>query len=141
MRAGAHDIDIEKPDLVVLRIRGEIFPADAEAFGTAMKSHLRAGTGFILSIVEGEIAMSSTSRKAFIAALHGVPRFVDAVVGASFGARVLAQLVATAARVLARTRFDLGFFDDEPSARAWLRAQGCVACGATSGPDRSSGSS
>ncbi|MDI1476956.1 hypothetical protein [Polyangium sp. y55x31] len=141
MRAGAHDIEVETPDLVVLRIRGEIFPPDAEAFGTAMVEQARGGTGFILSIVESEIAMSATSRKAFIAAMRGVPRLANAVVGASFGARVIAKLVVTAARVLARARFDLAFFDDEPSARAWLRDQGCVACGATSGPDRSSGSS
>ncbi|MDC3954677.1 hypothetical protein [Polyangium jinanense] len=136
---GGHDIDVETPDLLILRIRREIFPADAEAFGAAMKAQTRGGTAFILSLIEGEIAMSATSRKAFIEAMRGIPRLVNAVVGASFGSRVLAQLVATAARVLARTGFDLAFFDDEPSARAWLRAQGCVACGAPSGPDRSSG--
>ncbi|MDI3285958.1 STAS/SEC14 domain-containing protein [Polyangium sp. 15x6] len=139
MRVGAHDIEVETPDLVVLCIRGEVLTADAQAFGTAMKAHARGGTAFMLSIIEGEIAMSSTSRKALIEAMRGLPRLVNAVVGASFGSRVLAQLVATAARVLARTGFDLAFFDDEPSARAWLRARGCVACGAPSGPDSSSG--
>ncbi|MDI1443341.1 hypothetical protein [Polyangium sp. 6x1] len=141
MKVGEHDIDVEKPDLVVLRIRGEIDPAAAEAFGAAMKAQSGAGGAFILSLVEGEMAMGAKGRKAFIEAMRGVPRLANAVVGASFGARVIAQLVLTAARVLARTRFDLVFFDDEPSARAWLRAEGCVACGATSGPDRSSGTS
>ena len=80
--------------------------------------------------------MGAESRKAFIEALRGVPVVVNAVVGADFRTRVIGRLVETAARVLAGIELRLGFHDDEPLARAWLREQGCIACGATSGPDR-----
>jgi hypothetical protein len=142
VKVGQHDVEVEEPDLVIIRVRAEIVVADAQAIARTMKAHAGSGSIFVLTSSElGELRMAAKARSTFIAGVHGVPRIVNAVVRANFGIRVLGQLVATATRALARARFDMAFFDDEPSARAWLREMGCVACGAPSVPDRSSRSS
>lgn len=137
MKVGEHDFEVEEPDLVVARIRGEIFTADAQVMGRTMKAQAGGGSVFVLSSpARGDVVMGAAARKRFIAEIGGVSRIVNAVVRAKFSLRVLGQLVATATRALARSGFDMAFFDDERSARAWLRDRGCVACGAPPGPLR-----
>jgi hypothetical protein len=137
VKVGQHELEIEEPDFVVLRLGGEILPADAEVFGRAFLAQARGGRIFVMSVVErGTVKMSGEARKTFIKTTRGMSHVFDAVVGADFSTRVLGGLVGTAARVLGGFQMQFGFFDDEPSARAWLREQGCVASGAPPRPDR-----
>ena len=86
-------------------------------------------------------SMSARARKTLVDGLRHVTIVAVASVGGDFKAQIIMRFVEAAFRLLSGNRTRMRFFDDEPSARAWLREQGCVACGATSGPDRSTGSS
>jgi hypothetical protein len=60
-----------------------------------------------------------------------VSTIADAVVGANFRLRVILRFVENLARIISKLTLRISFFDDEASAREWLRTQGCAACGAT----------
>jgi len=135
MKQGVHELEILEPDLVLFRIRGAVLTADSEALAMAIKEHRQGDMGYLMSVIETDaFDMPPDARKAFIQHMKGIPAVTDAVVGASFHVRVIGRIVATGARVLAKSSLRLGFFDDERSARVWLGEQGCVACRApTSG--------
>jgi len=140
---GIHKLELEPPDLAITRVGGEVSVGDARAMAEALVAFAMGSDLFLLGYLDSPEAavMSASARKAFIDGLRDVHLVGVAAVGGDFKARLLTRLVEAALRLLSRKPIRMRFFDDEPSARAWLRDQGCVACGATSVPDRSTRSS
>ncbi len=143
MKIGVHELEFEEPDLATMQIRGEATVADAQEMSDVIVAFAPGGRVFILSHLGGpaDAGMSAQARKTFIDGMRHVTLVGVAVVGGSFKARIFARLVDAAMRVLSQSPTELRFFDDDPSARAWLRDRGCLARRSSSAPDRSSGSS
>jgi len=136
MKVGKHEMEIEEPDFIALRVRGKITVPETEVLAKALVQHRRGDTVYLVSVIEtSSFEMPGDARRAFVESLSGIATVVNAVVGGSFHVRVIGRLVASAARVLSGTTLRLDFFDDERSARAWLCEQGCVACRASMAPD------
>jgi hypothetical protein len=131
MQVGPHEVLIEAPDLVVFWIRGDIAVEEIEVVAHAIVDAGRGSTAYVMSvIVTPGFDMSGNARKRVVEITRGVPKVVDAIVGGDFRTRIMARLVEGVARAFSKMIFQVNFCDDEASARAWLRAQGCVACGA-----------
>lgn len=131
MKIGVHELEFEAPDLAIVTTLGEGTAADAQEMGDAIVAFSPGGRVFLLNHLRaspGE-SMSPKARKIFIDRLRHVTLVAVAVVGGNFQARIIVRLVETAMRVLSSNAPRFRFFDDEPSARAWLCTQGCVACG------------
>jgi hypothetical protein len=143
LKIGTHELELESPDLAITRVDGDVSVAESQEMGDALAAFGIGGDIFMLGHLEtGSVgAMPGPARKVFIDRMRATKLVAVAAIGGDFKARLLTRLVEAALRLLSRNPIRMRFFDDEPSARAWLRDQGCVACGATSGPDRSSGSS
>jgi hypothetical protein len=89
------------------------------------------GTAHILTVLEtATFEGSPEARRHFIDSIRGLSTIVDAVVGANFRFRVLLRIVENVARIMSNLTLRISFLDNEESARAWLRDQGCVASGA-----------
>lgn len=132
MKLGGHVVEMEEPDLVVIRLRGLLEVPAAESLGQSLHRASRNGEVFLLTLAEDDnFDMSGEARRRFIDATRGLSLITDALVGANFRLKVMGRLVSGAARLLSNMRLEIESFDDEPSARAWLRQRGCVACGAS----------
>ncbi|MRG94926.1 STAS/SEC14 domain-containing protein [Polyangium spumosum] len=141
MKIGVHDLEFEAPDLAITRVGGDATPDEARAVAEALAAFATRGPIFLLGNIGAPGAtMSARARKILVDGLRDATIVAVAAVGGDFKARIIMRLVEAAFRLLSGNRTRMRFFDDEPSARAWLCTQGCVACGATSVPDRSSGS-
>lgn len=137
MQVGAHEVSLEAPDLVVIRVRGPATASEVTKITEIVKETGRTGTGYILTILEtAEFQGSPEARRHFAEAMRGLTLVVNAVVGANFRFRVILRFVENVARVISKIEFRVRFFDDETSARDWLRDQGCRAGDTDASPAR-----
>ncbi|MRG97092.1 STAS/SEC14 domain-containing protein [Polyangium spumosum] len=117
---GQHVATIEPPDLLVLTFRGVIRAPDVADY-VALRADLLGGQPYLLTLadlrcVEG---IEPACRRS-IAAIRDERAQATAFVGGSFRFRVIAELVAKAARAFAKRRLAFRFFAEEAAARAWL---------------------
>ncbi|MDI1450286.1 hypothetical protein [Polyangium sp. 6x1] len=117
---GEHVAMIEPPDLLVLSFRGMIRVPHVEAYAT-LRGELLSDQRYLLTLadlrcVEG---VEPECRRS-IAAIRDERAQATAFVGGSFRFRVVAELIANAARVFAHRKLAFRFFPEEASARAWL---------------------
>lgn len=123
-RIGAHTTWLEEPDLVVLRLAGDVSPEDAEAIND---HHFQIIQGkeriFMLVDMAGIGADTPAGRKTTSSALNQMPLQGLAICHARMEARVMAKMIVTGVDLFKEdesTRFPVKFFDEEPSARTWI---------------------
>jgi hypothetical protein len=123
-RIGAHTTWLEEPDLIVLRLAGDVSLEDAEEIN---RRHFEIiedrETIFMLVDMAGLGADTAAGRKLTSEALTKMPLRGLAVCHAHLEARVMAKMVITGADLFKTedsSRFLVSFFEDEPSARAWI---------------------
>lgn len=123
-RIGSHTTWLEEPNLIVLRLAGDVTLEDAEAINEV---HFRIIEGlesiFMLVDMAGIGTDTPGGRKTTSAALNQMPLRGLAVCHARMEARVMAKMIITGVDLFkddTSTRFPVEFFDDEPAARAWI---------------------
>lgn len=129
MQVGELELTLEAPDLIVIQVRGSVTTADVELIAQMLKQRSEAGTAYILTILEtAAFEGSPEARRHFAQGIQGLSTVVNAVVGANFRFRVILRFVENVARMMSKLTFRVSFYDNQTTARAWLRSQGCAAC-------------
>lgn len=137
MQVGAHELSVEEPDLVVIRVRGPARASEIHKISQLLRATGKRGTVYLMTHLEtAEFEGSPEGRRHFVETTRGLTTMVTAVVGANFRFRVILRFVENLVRMMSKLKLHIQFFDDETSARAWLQTQECVACGAN-GPQAS----
>jgi len=123
-RVGSHATWIEDPDLIVLRLAGDVSLEDAEAIN---RRHFELIEGreaiFMLVDMAGLRTDTPAGRKLTSEALTRMPLRGLAVCHAHLEARVMAKMIITGSELFKTEEsgdFPVSFFEDEPSARAWI---------------------
>jgi hypothetical protein len=123
-RIGAHTTWFEEPDLIVLRLAGDVSKEDAEEIN---RRHFGLIEGreaiFMLVDMAGLGTDTPGGRKVTSEALTQMPLRGLAVCHAHLEARVMAKMIITGADLFKTedsTDFPTAFFDDESAARAWI---------------------
>ena len=123
-RIGAHTTWIEEPDLLVLRLAGDVSPEDAEEIN---RKHfgLIAGRESVYMLVDmvGLGSDTPAGRKTTSEALTRMPIRGLAVCQARMEAKVMAKMVIAGVDLFKEeesARFPVQYFEDEATARAWL---------------------
>jgi hypothetical protein len=123
-RIGAHTTWIEDPDLIVLRLAGDVSLEDAEEINRRHFGLIEDREAvFLLVDMAGLGTDTPAGRKLTSEALTRMPLRGLAVCHAHLEARVMAKMVITGAELFKTeetSKFPVSFFDDEPSARAWI---------------------
>ncbi|MFL6291768.1 MAG: STAS/SEC14 domain-containing protein [Thermoanaerobaculia bacterium] len=120
---GSHTTWFEEPDLIGLRLSGDVSVAESEVLA---REHLEMaeGRGSVFMLVDMTEFGSGTpaGRKVTSEALHRMPVRGVAVCRAKLTSRVMAKLVFAGVKLFGKERrgFPIEFFDDEPEARAWI---------------------
>ncbi|MDI1481837.1 STAS/SEC14 domain-containing protein [Polyangium sp. y55x31] len=112
----------EEGDLLVVSLRGE-YDLQVERYMQFLRGDLEKRHGYRLILIHvGQAGTITTeARREMVTWNRGrkAPGAV-AILGASFTARTLANMVLTAGRLLTKRHVDFGFFESEGEARAWL---------------------
>ncbi len=123
-RIGSHTTWFEEPDLIVLRLAGDVSREDAEEIN---RWHFELIEGreaiFMLVDMAGLGTDTPAGRKVTSEALTRMPLRGLAVCHAHLEARVMAKMIITGADLFKTdesAEFPVSFFEDEPSARAWI---------------------
>jgi hypothetical protein len=120
---GSHTTWFEEPDLIGLRLSGDVSVAESEVLA---REHLDMAQGrdAVYMLVDMTEFGSGTpaGRKVTSEALHRMPVCGVAVCRAKLTSKVMAKLVFAAVKLFRKEQrgFPIEFFDDEPEARAWI---------------------
>lgn len=112
-------------DLLVVRIRGS-YDASVARHLESIYVELADRYGYRLALLHAhEITTITPEARQLIAHWNAVRQdpAAGAVVGASFTGQALARLLVRAIELITRKPSDIGFFNDEASARVWLDKQ------------------
>ena len=114
---GSHTTWFEEPDVIGLRLSGDVSVAESEILA---REHLEMARGRdTVSMLSGTPA----GRKVTSEALHRMPVKGVAVCRAKLTSKVMAKLVFAGVKLFRKEQrsFPIEFFDDEPQARAWIQ--------------------
>jgi SpoIIAA-like len=124
-RIGAHITWLEEPDLIVLRLAGDVTQEDAEGINQQHFAMLE-GRDHIYMLVDMVALGTDTpgGRKTTSEALNRMPLRGLAVCQARMEAKVMAKMVVAGMSLFkddkGGERFPVEYFEDEPAARAWI---------------------
>jgi hypothetical protein len=121
----ASTVSFEPPDLTHWKFVGDVTEAEMRVL-TALEKALVEGRPYLLKLVDlSQIGkVTPGGRKAGAEKVHDVPVRGVAIYGASFGIRVLAELVARAGDFLRRIKdTPTRFFATEAEARAFIESR------------------
>lgn len=124
VKSGRHEVRFEEPDLVHIRVVGDLLASDLEVLYPILqrRSEGRARQLWLMEMAEAG-TMTAESRR-FSAGW--VPRLrigATAMVHVGFEQRIVTKMLTSVYRLFGVMDFPLKFFDDEASARAWLESQ------------------
>ena len=123
-RIGAHTTWIEEPDLIVLRLAGDVSPEDAEEINRRHFAMIEGRESvFMLVDMVGLGSDTPAGRKTTSEALTRMPLRGLAVCQARMEAKVMAKMVIAGVNLFKGEegeRFPVEYFEDEASARAWI---------------------
>jgi len=122
--SGLSTLEVEEPDLIIYRMRGEFRVPDLIAFREA-DGQWNRGKRYVLVLVDSResIASDFQTRKASMDPPIGTRNRAMAIFGTSAALRGPTNLMMRALYVLSKGQFHSRLFADEESARQWLYAQ------------------
>lgn len=124
VKSGRHEVRFEEPDLVIIRIVGELLVSDLEVFYPVLQRRFE-GRGPQLWLMDmAEAGPMGAEARRYSAGW--VPRLrlgATAMVHAGFQQRIITTMLTHAYRLFGAMSSPMKFFDDEASARAWLASQ------------------
>ena len=122
-RIGSHTTWFEEPDLIALRLSGDVSPGES---ATLAQEHLEMARGrdqvFMLVDMTDFGSGTPEGRKVTSEALHRMPVRGVALCRAKLTAKVMAKLVFAGVKLFRKEHrtFPIEFFDGEAEARAWI---------------------
>jgi hypothetical protein len=121
-RVGAHSIELDPPDVCVVRVDGPLSPGEALELITTANGLAEARTHlFLLADLSRATSLPPESRKVLAATPRSPKHRGVAVIETSFHIRALIMLVAKARDILNRQKDNpLRVFSGADDARAWL---------------------
>ena len=120
---GSHTTWFEEPDLIALRLSGDVSVAESEILA---REHLDMAQGrdrvYMLVDMTDFGSGTPAGRKITSEALNRMPVGGVAVCRAKLTSKVMAKLVFAGVKLFRKEQrgFPIEFFDDEPQARAWI---------------------
>jgi hypothetical protein len=120
---GSHTTWFEEPDLIGLRLSGDVSLAESEILA---REHLDMAQGrdrvYMLVDMTDFGSGTPAGRKLTSETLHRMPVRGVAVCRAKLTSRVMAKLVFAGVKLFRKEQrgFPIEFFEDEPQARAWI---------------------
>jgi len=120
---GSHTTWFEEPDLIALRLSGDVSLAESEILA---REHLDMAQGrdgvYMLVDMTDFGSGTPAGRKITSETLHRMPVRGVAVCRAKLTSRVMAKLVFAGVKLFRKEQrgFPIEFFEDEPQARAWI---------------------
>jgi hypothetical protein len=123
---GPHTLSFEEPDLVRLRLHGELSLAEIRQMILLVREFkARQGAIYLLGDMRQGTGFSAEARRAIHEDHSLVPYEGMAFFGASFSLKVVSNLMIQASRLLTGSTRPAGavFRDTEDEARAWIAAR------------------
>jgi hypothetical protein len=125
-------LDFVAPDVVRASWTDSFGPTEADAlmdFTRATKTERGLTTVVMLVDVRSASGIAASARKKIAEMAKARPWLATAVVGAAFPIKVAIELIVNATKLIQQETSPTKFFDDEPSALAWLAEQRKLAAG------------
>lgn len=123
-RIGSHTTWIEDPDLIVLRLAGDVSLEAAEEINRKHFELIKDREAvYMLVDMAGLGTDTPAGRKVTSEALTRMPLRALAICHAHMEARVMAKMIITGTDLFKAedsSKLPTAFFEDEPSARAWI---------------------
>jgi anti-sigma regulatory factor (Ser/Thr protein kinase) len=123
-RIGAHTTWLEEPDLIVLRLAGDVSPEDAEEINRRHFAMIEGREAiYMLVDMVGLGSDTPAGRRTTSEALNRMPLRGLAVCQARMEAKVMAKMVIAGMNLFKdgeSARFPVEYFEDEASARVWI---------------------
>lgn len=121
MKIGEHEITLEEPDLVCLRVVGDFSREETLAMFEVIEPFAR-GKPYLLWLTDlrRARAVDSAQRRLFVQRVRALPVRANAFVGAPRHVRYITTVIVNAVRLVGGLDVPTEHFDDEPAARAWL---------------------
>ncbi len=119
---GSHATWFEEPDLIGLRLKGDVSLEESEALAM-VHAEMARGRDVIYMLVDmtGFGSGTPAGRKVTSETLTRMPVRGVAVCRARLSSKVMAKLVFTGMKLFRKdVRFDTEFFDHERAAREWI---------------------
>lgn len=119
---GSHATWFEEPDLIGLRLKGDVSLEESEALAM-VHAEMARGRDVIYMLVDmtGFGSGTPAGRKVTSETLTRMPVRGVAVCRARLSSKVMAKLVFTGMKLFRKdVRFDTEFFDHESAAREWI---------------------
>lgn len=122
--AGLSTLEVEEPDLIIYRMRGEFRVPHLMTFREA-DGKWNAGKRYLLVLVDNRETVNSDfqTRKASMEPPIGTRNRAIAMFGGSSTVRGVTNLTMRALSVLTNKQVHTRFFEDEERARQWLYSQ------------------
>jgi hypothetical protein len=123
---GSHTTWFEEPDLIGLRLAGDVSLQESEELA---REHLDMAQGrdaiFMLVDMAGYGSGTPAGRKVTSEALHRMPVHGIALYRAKLTSKVMAKLVFAGVKLFRKDRqgLPIEFFADEAEARAWIEGK------------------
>lgn len=119
---GEHELRFEGEELLIIRIRGALLPGQMKRVAEVLDARLlERGRLFVLCDVGRAEPPSYASRQEIKARPKKLPPHWVAYVGIPKEFGTIMDLMLRAASLLSSSKIVHRYFQDEPSARAWLR--------------------
>lgn len=121
MKIGEHELTLEEPDLICLRVVGDFSREETLAMFEIIEPFAR-GKPYLLWLTDLRRAktVDSAQRRLFVQRARALPVRGSAFIGAPRHVRYIATVILNAIRLLGGPDTPNAHFQDEPAARAWL---------------------
>lgn len=123
-QVGSHATWFEEPDLIVLRLSGDVSLEESEVLA---REHLDMVQGresvFVMVDMTAFGSGTPAGRKVTSETLHRMPLRGIAICRAKLTSKVMAKLVFAGVKLFRKAdapRFETEYFDDEATARSWI---------------------
>jgi hypothetical protein len=126
---GSHATWFEEPELIVLRLKGDVSLAESEALADLHTEMARPCQSVYMLVDMTEFGSGTPAgRKVTSQALTRMPVRGVAICRAKLTSKVMAKLVFAGVKLFRKdVRFDIDFFDHEGQARDWIAARRAAA--------------
>lgn len=118
--SGEHALFLEAPDLLVVRLRGDLTAVDVARY-VEVRAKLMEGSPYLLLLVDLHDLRSATpDARGAIARIRERRPQATAYLGASFAARVVVEMIMKAFKAFGRDNLIARAFEGEVQARVFL---------------------
>ena len=123
-QVGSHATWFEEPDLIVLRLSGDVSLEESEILAREHLDMVQGRESLFMMVDMTDFGSGTPAgRKVTSEALHRMPVRGVAICRAKLTSKVMAKLVFAGVKLFRKAdapRFETEYFDDETTARSWI---------------------